>query len=298
MTAMEQARALLAAADEALPRVRKGEPDALPALRTAVIHLQALGEACPRALGLHRRHRKRLAGVVRYLEGGQTAEGRRRWLEGLSEAGGNPVADHLHTELEARATGAEVAIAAGLPRRWGKLSGRLQRLLKSRGGEDTALNDCLVASLQADLRDLTAGLTNQPGPDDAGQLHRLTLVARRLQHRLGLLPGTEAATATLDRLATDLAGAVDLHGLTGELTALGADLGANWGRQRLEAALAEVEAAARPEDPLPEAEALARLLAKQRRSHYAGAVAPWLGAGAAPALTPVAGAIQDVEAGS
>jgi|GEM_PF-5237259 len=295
MTAVEQARALLAAADEALPRVRKGEDGALPALRAAVVHLHALGEACPRALGLHRRHRKRLAGVVRYLEGGQAAEGRRRWLEGLSAAGGNPVADHLHTELEARATAASVAMAAGLPRRWGKLSGRLQRLLKARGGEGaTTLTRCLMPALQADLRDLTAGLTNQPGPDDVGRLHRLALVARRLESRLGLLPGTEAATATLDRLAIALAGAVDLHGLTEEITDLGADLGADWGRQRLEAALAG--ATTRPDDPLPDAEALAGQLARQRGEHYAGAVAPWLGNHAATGLSPVTRALGEAEA--
>jgi hypothetical protein len=292
MTAVEQAHALLAAADEALPRVRKGEDGALPALRAAVVHLHALGEACPRALGLHRRHRKRLAGVVRYLESGREAEGRRRWLEGLSAAGGNPVADHLHTELEARATATGLAMAAGLPRRWGKLSGRLQRLLKPRGGEEPAtLIDCLAPALQTDLQDLVTGLTNEPGPDDVGRLHRLALVARRLEHRLGLLPGTEGATGTLDELATALAGAVDLHGLTQEITELGADLGATWGRQRLETALAE--ATARPDDPLPDAEALARQLARQRREHYAGTVAPWLGTGAETALAPVSRAIRD-----
>lgn len=294
MIAVEQARALVAAADEALPRVRRGEPGALPAFRGALLPLHALAEACPRDLGLHRRHRKRIAGVVRYLDGDRAAEGRRRWLEGLSEAGGNPVADHLHTELEARATASRLTIAAGLPRRWGKLSGRLQRLLKSRGSEGPTPAECLAAPLAADLRDLTAGLTNAPGPDEVGRLHRLSLVARRLEYRLGLLPGTEAATAPLDRLSTALDGAVDLHGLTEEVLDLGADLGANWGRQRLEAALS---GAVTPADPLPEAEALARELAQRRRDHFAEAVAPWLGPAAAPALAPVNRAIDNTEAG-
>jgi hypothetical protein len=293
MRAVEQARALVAAADEALPRVRKGEPEALPAFRAALLPFHALAEACPRALGLHRRHRKRLANVAAFLDQDRAAEGRRRWLEALTEAGGNPVADHLHTELEALATEARMAIAAGLPRRWGKLSGRLQRLLKARTEPGPALADCLTPALAPDVRDLAAGLTNTPGPDEAGRLHRLALIAGRLEYRLGLLPGTGAATATLDGLATALADDVHLHGLAGELAELGADLGAGWGRQRVESAL--TGSAVAPDDPLPDAEALARTLAQRRQHQYDDALAPWLGSGADAALAPVIEALQTLE---